>query len=145
MVILDLTLTISKSLPMFPGSPKPQFISWSTINKDGYNLELLFLSSHSGTHMDVPFHFIKNGKKIHEIPPNRFSNDAILIKLRKKENQAISKSDIIKFEKKYGKISKNATIVFFTGWQKKLQSKYYFKKKSWSGSICSKISCFKKN
>ncbi|MEE9563650.1 MAG: cyclase family protein, partial [Nitrosopumilaceae archaeon] len=54
MAILDLTLTISKNLPMFPGSPKPQFIPWSTIKKDGYNLELLFLSSHSGTHMDAP-------------------------------------------------------------------------------------------
>ena len=128
MAILDLTLTISKNLPMFPGSPKPQFISWSTIKKDGYNLELLFLSSHSGTHMDAPYHFIKNGKKIHEIPVSRLTNNAILIKLRKKANQAISKNDIIKFEKKYGIIQKNATIIFATGWQKNLQSKYYFEK-----------------
>ena len=128
MVALDLTLTISKNLPMFPGSPKPQFISWSTIKKDGYNLELLFLSSHSGTHMDAPYHFIKNGKKIHEIPVSRLTNNAILIKLRKKANQAISKNDIIKFEKKHGIIPKNATIIFATGWQKNLQSKYYFEK-----------------
>jgi kynurenine formamidase len=128
MTILDLTLTISKNLPMFPGSPKPQFISWSTIKKDGYNLELLFLSSHSGTHMDAPYHFIKNGKKIHEIPVSRLTNNAILIKLRKKANQAISKNDIIKFEKKHGIILKNATIIFATGWQKNLQSKYYFEK-----------------
>ncbi len=128
MPTLDLTLTISKNLPMFPGSPKPQFISWSTINKDGYNLELLFLSSHSGTHMDAPYHFIKNGKKIHEIPVSRLTSNAILIKLRKKANQAISKNDITKFEKKYGIIQKNATIVFVTGWQKNLQSKHYFEK-----------------
>jgi len=128
MVALDLTLTISKNLPMFPGSPKPQFISWSTIKKDGYNLELLFLSSHSGTHMDAPYHFIKNGKKIHEIPVSRLTNNAILIKLRKKANQAISKNDIIKFEKKHGIIPTNATIIFATGWQKNLQSTNYFKK-----------------
>lgn len=128
MAVLDLTLTISNTLPMFPGSPRPQFISWSTINKDGYNLELLFLSSHSGTHMDAPYHFIKNGKKIHEISANRFANDAILIKIPKKANQSISKNDITKFEKKHGKIPKNATIIFCTGWQKNLQSKDYFKK-----------------
>lgn len=128
MVALDLTLTISKNLPMFPGSPKPQFISWSTIKKDGYNLELLFLSSHSGTHMDAPYHFIKNGKKIHEIPVSRLTNNAILIKLRKKANQAISKNDIIKFEKKHGIIPKNSTIIFATGWQKNLQSTNYFEK-----------------
>lgn len=128
MVALDLTLTISKNLPTFPGSPKPKFIPWNTIDKNGYNLELLFLSSHSGTHIDAPFHFIKNGKKIHEIPIERLLTIATLIKLNKNENQAITKNDIIKFEKKHGTIQKNATIIFATGWQKNLQSKYYFEK-----------------
>lgn len=128
MTIFDLTLTISKNLPIFPGSPMPQFIPWYTIYKDGYNLELLFLSSHSGTHIDAPFHFINNGQKIHEIPVSRFINDAILIKLRKRANQAITKNDIINFEKKYEIIHKNATIIFETGWQKNLKSKYYFEK-----------------
>ena len=64
MKIIDLTLTISDKIPTFPGSPKPHFIEWETIPKDGYNLELLFLSSHTGTHIDAPFHFVKNGKKI---------------------------------------------------------------------------------
>jgi len=78
--------------------------------------------------MDAPYHFIKNGKKIHEIPVSRLTNNAILIKLRKKANQAISKNDIIKFEKKHGIIPKNATIIFATGWQKNLQSTNYFEK-----------------
>ena len=64
---IDLTLTISKSIPSFPGSPKPQFILWSDIKDDGYNLELLFLSSHTGTHIDAPYHFVKNG---HQNSPN---------------------------------------------------------------------------
>ena len=58
---LDLTLTISESIPNFPGSPSPQFIPWSSINDEGYNLELLFLSSHTGTHLDAPYHFVKKG------------------------------------------------------------------------------------
>jgi len=125
---LDLTLTISKNLPTFPGSPKPQFIPWNTIKKDGYNLELLFLSSHSGTHMDSPYHFIDREKKIHEISINRLLVSAILIKINKKANQSITKNDIINFEKKHGKIPNNATIIFATGWQKHLQKKYYFEK-----------------
>ena len=55
---IDLTLLISQKLPSFPGSPKPQFIPWSKIKNDGYNLELLFLSSHSGTHIDAPLSLI---------------------------------------------------------------------------------------
>jgi kynurenine formamidase len=59
---IDLSLAISESIPSFPGSPTPQFIRWSDIENDGYNLELLFLSSHTGTHIDAPYHFVKNSK-----------------------------------------------------------------------------------
>ncbi len=123
---IDLTLTISQSLPTFPGSPKPNFIPWSKIKSDGYNLELLFLSSHTGTHLDAPFHFMQNGSKIHQISPSRLISDAILIRLRKGHNQLISKKDIINFEKRHGKINKNSTVIFSTGWQKNLLKKYYF-------------------
>ena len=75
---IDLTLTISKTIPTFPGSPKPQFISWSNIKNDGYNLELLFFSTHTGTHLDAPYHFVKNANAPHDHnndqPDNRESN-----------------------------------------------------------------------
>ncbi|MDC0194446.1 cyclase family protein [Candidatus Nitrosopelagicus sp.] len=128
MKIIDHTLTVSGKIPTFPGSPKPHFIEWETIAKDGYNLELLFLSSHTGTHIDAPFHFIKNGKKIHEILPERLVNEAILIKIRKKANQAIVKADIQKFEKEHGQIKSGTAIVFWTGWQKNLEKEFYFSK-----------------
>jgi len=123
---IDLTLTISKSIPNFPGSPKPQFILWSNIENDGYNLELLFFSSHTGTHIDAPYHFIKNGLKIHQIPLDRLMGKATLIKLKKTKNEPITKLDIISFEKRNGIISNNSSIFFFTGWQKNLNKNNYF-------------------
>ena len=126
MKILDLTLTISDKIPTFPGSPKPNFIQWENLKDDGYNLELLFLSSHTGTHLDAPYHFLENGLKIHEINPKRLIREAILIRSRKKANQSITKNDIQKFEKKYGKIPNNSTVVFWTGWQKTLHNDSYF-------------------
>jgi kynurenine formamidase len=50
MPVIDLTMNISPQLPSFPGSPQPQFISWAKNEIDGYNLELIFISSHSGTY-----------------------------------------------------------------------------------------------
>ncbi len=123
---IDLTLTISESIPNFPGSPKPQFISWSNLKDDGYNLELLFLSSHTGTHLDAPYHFVKNGQKINQIPLDRLVGKAILIKLQKTKNSAITKSDIILFEKNNDKIPKNSSIFFYTNWQKNLKKSNYF-------------------
>ncbi|MDX1595357.1 MAG: cyclase family protein [Nitrosopumilaceae archaeon] len=126
MPLVDLTLTVSNNLPNFPGSPKPQFISWNNIDEDEYNLELLFLSSHSGTHIDAPFHFIKTGKKIHQIPISRLKRKTHLIKFKKTKNQGISKSDIVLHEKKFGKIENNSSVIIYTGWQKNISKKYYF-------------------
>ncbi|MDH3277772.1 MAG: cyclase family protein [Nitrosopumilus sp.] len=123
---LDLTLTISKSIPNFPGSPSPQFILWSTIKDEKYNLELLFFSSHTGTHLDAPYHFVKNGIKIHQIPINRLIGEAILIKIKKLKDQLITKKDLINFEKKNEKIPKYSSIIFFTTWQKNLNRNFYF-------------------
>jgi len=128
MKVIDLTLTVSEKTPTFPGSPQPNFINWETIEKDGYNLELLFLSSHTGTHIDAPYHFVKKGQKIHEIVTRRLVTEAVLIKIRKGANQGITKSDIQKFEKKNGKIDDGSTVIFHTGWQKNLKKKSYFLK-----------------
>ena len=126
MKVIDLTLTVSEKIPTFPGSPKPHFIEWETIPKDGYNLELLFLSTHTGTHIDAPFHFVKNGKKIHEIAPERLVNEAVLIRIGKNSNRSISKTDIQNFEQKNGKIENGSTVIFHTGWQKNLNREFYF-------------------
>ncbi|MGI0027196.1 MAG: cyclase family protein [Nitrosopumilaceae archaeon] len=125
---LDLTLEISANLPSFPGSPQPQFISWATNKDDGYNLELIFLSSHSGTHIDAPFHFIENGLKIDKIPLRKLVTDAVLCKIKKGAGQVITKQDIIKFESKHGKLQPNSTLIFATGWHKNLLKKHYFTK-----------------
>jgi kynurenine formamidase len=128
MKIIDLTLTISNKIPTFPGSPQPNFIPWEKIKDDGYNLELLFLSSHTGTHLDAPYHFLEKGSKIHEISLKKLVSNAVLIKSRKKRNETITKTDIQKFEKKHGKIESFSSVVFWTGWQRNLQKDNYFTK-----------------
>ena len=128
MKILDLTLTISENISTFPGSPAPSFIEWENIKDDGYNLELLFLSTHTGTHLDAPYHFLAKGAKIHEINVKRLVCDAVLIKLRKKSGEMIKKIDIEKFEKIHGKIATSSSVIFWTGWQKNLLKNFYFTK-----------------
>ena len=128
MKILDLTLSISDKIPTFPGSPQPNFIPWENVKEDGYNLEVLFLSSHTGTHMDAPHHFLEKGAKIHEISLKKLVSEAALIQSRKSSGQSITKTDIQKFEKKQGKIEDFSSVVFQTGWQRNLQKKYYFTK-----------------
>ena len=125
---LDLTLEISSSLPSFPGSPRPKFISWADKKNDGYNLELIFLSSHSGTHLDAPFQFLDKGIKIDKIPLRRLVTNATLCKIRKSADQTITRKDITDFEAKNGKIKSGDTVIFATGWWKNLRKEDYFTK-----------------
>ena len=128
MKFIDLTLTVSDEIPTFPGSPQPSFIPWENVKEDGYNLELLFLSTHTGTHMDAPYHFLEKGAKIHEISLKKLVSEAVLIKSKKNDGESITKIDIQKFEKKHGKIVSFSSVIFYTGWQRNLQKKYYFTK-----------------
>ena len=128
MKVVDLTLTVSDKIPTFPGSPQPSFIPWENVKEDGYNLELLFLSTHTGTHMDAPYHFLEKGAKIHEISLKKLVSEAVLIKSKKNGGESITKTDIQKFEKKHGKIASFSSVIFYTGWQRNLQKKYYFTK-----------------
>jgi arylformamidase len=125
---LDLTLVISEKIPMFPGSPQPHFIPWDELKRDGYNLEMLFLSSHTGTHVDAPYHFVKRGKKIHQIDPSRFLCDAILVRIKSAPNYSITKSDIVRFEKRHGVIPPRASVLFATGWNDRIERDDLFEK-----------------
>ena len=144
MKVIDLTLTVSNKIPTFPGSPQPNFIPWENVKEDGYNLELLFLSSHTGTHMDAPHHFLEKGAKIHEISLKKLVSEAVLIQSRKKSNESVTKTDIQKFEKKHGKIDGFSSVIFLTDWKKKLQKKYYFTKNPGLSVLAAKYLASKK-
>ena len=51
-----------------------------------------------------------------------------MIQCRKNGGQSITKTDIQKFEKNHRKIENFSSVIFYTGWQKNLQKKYYFTK-----------------
>lgn len=57
---------------------------------------------------------------------SRFLQNAILIRIKSKPNYSITKSDIVSFEKKHGKIPSGATIIFATGWNDNPSRKDFF-------------------
>ena len=57
------------SCVVFPGDPAPKREMLCSM-KDGalYNLTALSLCAHNGTHIDAPYHFIKDGKTVEDLP-----------------------------------------------------------------------------
>jgi arylformamidase len=122
MKIVDLTLEITSDMIIFPGYPMPNFIKWSKFDIQGYISEVMFLSTHTGTHMDAPFHFNPNGQTIDQVEVSRYiCNNAILIKIQKNANEMITSDDITR-NSKY-EIKEKDTVVFSTGWEKQIKQK----------------------
>ena len=67
--VVDLTHTLTSNILTYPEDPnfsaEPAFPFPSG---DGARVHALHLGTHTGTHIDAPYHFYKNGKRINEIP-----------------------------------------------------------------------------
>ena len=56
------------SCQVYPGDPVPEKeILCSTEREDLYNLTAFRMCAHNGTHIDAPFHFLKDGKTVDAI------------------------------------------------------------------------------
>jgi arylformamidase len=67
--IYDVTVPISEMLPVWPGEPRVQIEPLSRIAKgDAANVSHLHMSTHTGTHVDAPFHFVQQGLTVDKLP-----------------------------------------------------------------------------
>ena len=56
------------SCEVYPGDPVPEKKALKSMQKgDVYNLTAFSMCAHKGTHIDAPFHFIKDGKAVDEV------------------------------------------------------------------------------
>ena len=61
------------SCQVYTGDPEPERKQLSSIEKgDSYNLTAFTMCAHNGTHIDAPFHFIRDGKTIDAISLDTF-------------------------------------------------------------------------
>ena len=58
---------------VYPDDPTPKkTVIKSMENGEEYNLTAFEMCAHNGTHIDAPFHFIKDGKTVDQIPLDAF-------------------------------------------------------------------------
>ncbi|HET7746841.1 MAG TPA: cyclase family protein, partial [Vicinamibacteria bacterium] len=67
--IYDATVPLSGFVPVFPGDPRFE-MSFAHRMDEGkpYNVARMTLGVHSGTHIDAPYHFLKDGATVEQLP-----------------------------------------------------------------------------
>lgn len=79
MKVIDITQEIL-SCNVYPGDPVPEGERIKSMDEgECYNLSYFSMCAHNGTHIDAPFHFIKGGKTVDEIPCDSFAGDCFVV------------------------------------------------------------------
>jgi len=110
---------------VYPGDPEPEKKMLSLMEKGGlYNLTAFSMCAHNGTHIDAPFHFLRDGKTVDAICLESFvgmayvaehhgsvsGDDALeMVKKAKEQNPEAAKRILIKGA---AEVSQEAAEVF---------------------------------
>lgn len=79
---IDVTIPLHPGMTVWPGDPPFQLTPKNRIAQgDGNNTSLLTLSTHTGTHVDAPWHFEEDGKRLDEVDTAVFFGDALVLDL----------------------------------------------------------------
>jgi arylformamidase len=66
--IFDVTVPLSAEVPTFPGDPPFEMAYTHRIaDGDSYNVSRISMGSHSGTHVDAPYHFLADGPTVEQL------------------------------------------------------------------------------
>lgn len=78
---VDLTQTIENGMTIYVGDAVPRVSKYKTLSRDGVNLSVITLGSHTGTHVDAPVHFVKGGRPLDRLPADAFVGEAAVLDL----------------------------------------------------------------
>ena len=82
MRLIDLSQPLYDGAPNCPAHPPVKSEIIADHPKDGWRVEMLTLASHTGSHVDAPFHKLANGANLDQIPLERFTGQAVIADLR---------------------------------------------------------------
>jgi arylformamidase len=69
MTIYDISLTISQTLPTWPGDPRLELEQIESMDKGAHaNVTRISAAVHLGTHVDAPHHFLNDGRTVEGLP-----------------------------------------------------------------------------
>jgi arylformamidase len=112
--IIDLTSLLEGQGVSWPGAPFPEVNRAGVLAKDGYNVEVVKFTTHTGTHIDAPAHMLEGVPSIDQLPIDGFVGEAVVLDFRhKKPGEVIAAADLSMFD---SKVRSDDIVLFCTGW-----------------------------
>ena len=121
--VVDLTHTFTAGFPVYVGA-EPRRHTINNYTPDGFYAQEWTFGEHSGTHMDAPGHFVQGGRLTPQLPPRELMLPIVVIDISKRAaddpDAVVEPDDLRRFEKRHGRIPRNALVAMNSGWDAKL-------------------------
>lgn len=120
-VVTDLTHTLHPEFPAY--DPGPQFFldKRCDVAVEGYNLHMLRMSEHVGTHIDAPLHFTADGLSVAELPLNRLIAPLAVVDIREKaaddDDAQLTPDDLRAWIAQNGDLPVGGCVAMLSGWE----------------------------
>lgn len=83
MRVIDISVANGPTQHVYPGDPPPRIEQAAAIAAGApANVSLLTLGSHTGTHVDAPYHFLEDGPKLGAVTLDRMVGECVVLELR---------------------------------------------------------------
>ena len=124
--VVDLTHSYDGAFPTFDGNPGILYEESVNFEKNGYQLWKLTIFEHTGTHIDAPLHFSKDGTSVAELKPEGLIAPLCVIditgKAKDDANAMVAVEDIDAWISANGEIPAGACVAMHSGWAAKVGS-----------------------
>jgi len=78
MELIDLTLPVVTGMPVYPGDPPVRVREICDLPGHGFRLHEIQLGSHTGTHVNAPWHMAAQGARLEDLPLTHFVARAVV-------------------------------------------------------------------
>jgi kynurenine formamidase len=135
---VDLSIPVGPHTQVYPDDPIPAFRSAFRIETDGVNVLALELGSHTGTHVDAPFHFIADGERLEDLDIDRFIGPAVIADVTGLgDREPIGWEAVAPYA---DRLAPGTVLVLRTGWSEDhYATERYFDHPYLSGDACERI------
>jgi kynurenine formamidase len=120
----DMTHELSEEFPTFGGVPGISYDKQFDFASDGYNLYVLTVNEHTGTHIDAPLHFSADGQSVAEIPVESLACPLCVIDIRARASEdrdtQVTPDDLTAWIAANGDIPDGACVAMNSGWADKV-------------------------
>jgi kynurenine formamidase len=125
--IVDLSHAYGAETLYWPSRPAARFELEQLANGETpggyfYSANRFCSPEHGGTHLDAPIHFARDGKTIDALPLTQLVAPAVRIDVReqtaKDRSYRLQTEDVLRFERKWGRIPRGAIVLLQTGWSR---------------------------